>query len=59
MNTTGGHARETKELNGEDIEQTTRELTNDELSLIVGGRKSGESQMNFLIVKMEDIIITS
>jgi len=34
------------------------DLTEDEQSSVVGGRKAGKDQQEFLIVKMNDVIIT-
>jgi hypothetical protein len=43
---------------GEKREQT-RELTDQEMQTVAGGRKAGKGQQEFLVVKMQDIIITS
>ncbi len=34
------------------------ELTEDDQSSVVGGRKAGKDQQEYLIVKMNDVIIT-
>jgi hypothetical protein len=35
------------------------ELTADELEHVAGGRKAGGNQQEFLVVKMNDVIVTS
>jgi oligoribonuclease (3'-5' exoribonuclease) len=42
-----------------EIVERTRQLTDEELQIVAGGRKAGEGQKEFLVVKMQDVIITS
>ncbi len=39
--------------------ESMRILQNDELDIVAGGRKAGERPLEYLLVKMEDLIISS
>jgi len=46
----------------DDLVKTTKggevELTEEQLNRITGGRKAGKDQQEFLVIKMNDVIIT-
>ena len=46
----------------DDLVQTTKssdvELTEEQLNRVTGGRKAGSGQQEFLVIKMNDVIIT-
>lgn len=48
----------THERNVESQLPTHRELTDDELTMVSGGRKSGEGQKDFLVVTLKEAFIT-
>ncbi len=39
--------------------KVSEELTDEELTDVSGGRKAGKPQQEFLVIKMNDVIITS
>jgi len=46
----------------DDLVKTTKggevELTEEQLNRVTGGRKAGKGQQEFLVIKMNDVIIT-
>ena len=43
----------------ENLEQPEEELSPEEASAVAGGGKSGRGQQEFLVMKMNDVLITS
>ena len=48
----------TQEMKSTQTEKKVLELTDEEMQTVAGGRKSGEGQKDFLVVRMREIFVT-